>query len=986
MTTRSIRAVVLFSAALGIALSALVAVETSRWIGTVFPGFFVLPNRVVPSVALPDWLPIDASDLFQHQVVAIDGAPMPSAAAIYAAVASHGPGTRITYTLRQPDGTLATAVVPARTFSWGDYAMLFGSYFFTADSFLLIGLLVLWLRPHNPASAGLFAAGVATGLFTITGADIYGPASFFRLHVLAESFVAATFIHLALVFPVDHIRHCRGRALLALYLPFAGLGLVYELVLDSPAAYRAVHLTASALHGVALVTVIALVLYGLLSTRSALVRRRIGVVALGAFTAFLLPAVLMGASGLFGGSIAVNGASLTGFLFPLSVAYAIVKQDLFEIDVVLRRAITYVALAAAVALVGLAALFALRLVLPHREGLLISPVTLAALNLVVLAGAVLLRGRVQSAVDRVLFAKQYDGETALAELSHRLAAVRTVERVVAEVEQVLAETIAPTGVAILERGPEGGWRRVGSEESAAAELTLPAEVTARLEAGQVLSRYEWDDGSGRPTPAFWRRLRADLLLPIHSRDAMLGALVLEPKACARAYGAYDLAFLRAAADQLALGLTTAAAFDRLEADGEIASALVRVQRAIVFSLNTPDIADRLCQITAEVLGCECSHTLLWKPEHEAYVPISGSGDSTEQAEGIRLLRVPREVLGDLIARLEHEDVLVSRADDGGPQALLPAILHYNQIGAVTMALRAGEELIGLHVAGYRAGGKPLGAREARIARGIAQAASMALANARLVEELADANRIKSDFVASMSHELRTPLNHIIGYNDLLLDNTFGALAAEQADVLRRVQKSSRGLLDLIEATLDLSRLDAKQIALDVRDVRVADLIDELADRIERTCEKPALRLGWNVADDAGSLQTDPVKLQMLLKNLVENAIKFTDRGGVTLDVYSRHDGIEFTVTDTGIGIPAESRRVIFEPFRKAHGPAAHEGLGLGLHIVQRLVDALNGTITVDSEVGRGSCFQVWMPRRQPGAIGAPRPLEPAPRTGSVLMH
>lgn len=579
MKTATIRAAVIGSAVLAATLFAVVGLETRHWVGRVFPGFFVLPNRVVPSIALPDWLDIDSARLFQNQIVAVNDVPARSAQDIYAFAAAQAPGTPIRYTVQRGDGAQAIETVTARRFSGADYSMLFGAYFLTGGVFMLIGLLVLWLRPQQPASLGLFSAGAATAVFAITGADLYGPAAFIRLHVIAESVIAASFVHLALVFPVDRIRKHRLRALLALYLPFLGLAAVYELLLDRPDAYRAIHLAASVMHGAALVVVIGLMLFALGSTRAPLVRRRIGVVALGTLTAFLLPAALMGASGLLGGSVPVNGASLTGFLFPICIAYAIVKQDLFEIDIMLRRAITYAALAAIVATACVLVLFGLRLAMPDRVGLITSPIVLVALNFAMLAVAALLRHQVQRAVDRVLFPKRYDGETALAELSHRLAAVHTAAGVTCQVEQVLSDTVAPTLMTMLETVDAGGYAVLGEPSR---PVTIPAPLAARLTAGEALARYEWDDGSGRLLPPIWHELGADLLVPIQSREAMLGVLVLASKASGRPYTAYDLAFVRAASDQLALALTNARAFERLAQDAEISAALLSVQRAIVF--------------------------------------------------------------------------------------------------------------------------------------------------------------------------------------------------------------------------------------------------------------------------------------------------------------------------------------------------------------------------------------------------------------------
>jgi signal transduction histidine kinase len=438
--------------------------------------------------------------------------------------------------------------------------------------------------------------------------------------------------------------------------------------------------------------------------------------------------------------------------------------------------------------------------------------------------------------------------------------------------------------------------------------------------------------------------------------------VLGRKTSARAYSVADLGFMRTATDQVALALTKAVAFEQLKEEAEISAALLRVSREMTSTLDTPVILDRLCQVTADVLGCDCSHTLLWEPDQAAFAPISGFGDTPEQWESIRLLRVPRPVIAELLDRLERDDVAVSVRAPAAPQDSLRTALGYSTAESIALALRRGQELVGILTAGFRLRPAPFTRRSERIARGIAQMASMALANARLIEELEAANRVKSDFVASMSHELRTPLNHIIGYNDLLLESEFGDLNQEQTDVVRRVHKASRELLDLIEATLDLSRIEARRVPLQLCELPVPSLVEELATEAELT-SRPGVHVTWSVEPDLPTLRTDPVKLKMVLKNLIGNAVKFTAQGHVALAAHGHGDGVEFTVTDTGIGIPADAQALIFEPFRKAHDAVNdYGGVGLGLYIARRLLDILGGTVSVESEMGRGSCFHVCMPR------------------------
>ena len=304
-----------------------VTVETRRWVGATFPGFFVLANRVVPSIALPEWTVDADSGLFQQEIVAVDGVSVDTQEAVYARVAGKPAGTPITYTVRATDGQTSAIQVRSRRFSAADYFYLFGAYLLNGTVFMLIGLLAFWLRPRNADSAGLLSLGLTTGLFVVTAADIYGAHWFFRVHVVAESLLAPSFLHLALVFPVDRIRRRRRAILRAVYLPFVALAVVYEVVLGSPSGYTAVHLAATATHAVGAAALIAAVLHGLLRGGSPLVRRTVAIVAMGAVAAFLSPMVCWAASAMLGGQVALNSAALTAFLFPLTLGYAIVQSN-----------------------------------------------------------------------------------------------------------------------------------------------------------------------------------------------------------------------------------------------------------------------------------------------------------------------------------------------------------------------------------------------------------------------------------------------------------------------------------------------------------------------------------------------------------------------------------------------------------------------------------------------------------------------------------
>ncbi len=403
-----------------------------------------------------------------------------------------------------------------------------------------------------------------------------------------------------------------------------------------------------------------------------------------------------------------------------------------------------------------------------------------------------------------------------------------------------------------------------------------------------------------------------------------------------------------------------ASAERLRQEVEVDEALARVGQELIALPDTRRILEALCRLTTEVLACDASHTYLWDAERQEYSAAAGHGDTPEQWEALRLVRYPQRLVREFQERIEAGDVEQFSLDES---PLRPAALlrQFNTSVVLCVPLRRGEKLIGVLSAEHRGRRLAFTPQQVRIARGMAHLASLALETARLVEELGTANRLKSEFVATMSHELRSPLNIIIGYHELLLDGGFGALAESQRDPLRRADRSARELLDLISATLDLSRLEAKRIALDLGEVAAAELVDEVGRELTDAPERPNVEVRWHARPDLPSLRTDRVKLKMVLKNLAANALKFTEHGHVALEVGACDGGVEFSVADTGVGIPPEAQEVIFEPFRQVGVGRGRGGAGLGLSIVKQLLAVLGGTIAIESEVGRGSTFRVWLP-------------------------
>jgi len=237
---------------------------------------------------------------------------------------------------------------------------------------------------------------------------------------------------------------------------------------------------------------------------------------------------------------------------------------------------------------------------------------------------------------------------------------------------------------------------------------------------------------------------------------------------------------------------------------------------------------------------------------------------------------------------------------------------------------------------------------------------------REAKSVADAaNLAKSEFLATMSHELRTPLAVIIGYTDLLIEDTFGTLSTEQKEVMRKVWNHAEELHELISDLLDLSRLEAHHLPLAINPVSLEQLLNELEAETQGLREQSGLTFVWQQAAELPVLHTDSRKLKVVIKNLISNAVKFTEHGKIMIATQARNNGVEISVTDTGIGIPAEAMATIFEPFRQLELSMTrrYKGTGLGLHIVKRMLELLDGLISVESEVGCGSTFRVWIPLR-----------------------
>jgi signal transduction histidine kinase len=238
-------------------------------------------------------------------------------------------------------------------------------------------------------------------------------------------------------------------------------------------------------------------------------------------------------------------------------------------------------------------------------------------------------------------------------------------------------------------------------------------------------------------------------------------------------------------------------------------------------------------------------------------------------------------------------------------------------------------------------------------------------------ELERADSLKNQFLAHMSHELRTPLNSILGFSDLLLSGSAGQLDARQMRYLNHISAGGKQLLNLVNEILDLSKIRAGLMELSIEQVAVDEVVDQCTAQIRPLADFKEIVLGVDV--EAGlKAAADPHRLEQVLLNLLSNAVKFTpERGSVWIRGWPANGHAAISVSDTGIGIPPEEQARVFEEFTQVDqdGIAPRQGTGLGLAVSRRLVDLMEGKLTLESEPGRGSTFTILLPTPPPAARG-----------------
>ena len=534
--------ILLVAGALALAVAVIAGSSAVGWIGSTFPGFLVLENRVVASAGLASWEGTRGGEIFQREVVAADGRPIANARELAAIAAERGAGVPIRYELRR-HGRSIERTIATRRFGGADFALLFGTYLLCGAGLAGTALLIRGLGPRDARSLGSALSLWIVGMWALTALDLYGPYRLFRLHFFFECLLFAGTLHQALVFPTRRpFAERRPWIPSALYGAALALAAAGQIALADPAAYALVHRTAVTAFGLALLAFVAAQVAAFVRPPSFAARQRVKVLALGALAALGPQVAVSLGSAWSGGRAPENTMGWSGVFFPLAVAYAVLRDDLLEVDAILRRSISWALLTGAVAAAYGLAVTGVEAFLPDGG----SRATVALGFAAVSVGLLLpFRDRVQAIVDRVFYRSAYDFRRLVEETSKRLASIADLDVVTIEVVRAVREALQPEWIVFEARAPEA--REV---DAARVSPRAPGISAADLEAARVANAPVEAAGGA-------------LVVPFCLEGRLSAVLVLGRRLSGGFFSGYDRSLLRTLANQGALAVENALALIEL---------------------------------------------------------------------------------------------------------------------------------------------------------------------------------------------------------------------------------------------------------------------------------------------------------------------------------------------------------------------------------------------------------------------------------------
>ncbi len=546
MAARGARDGVLWVGAALWLLATVVGIRSSlEFVDRPFSGLLLLENRVVASAGLAHWPAIAGGEIFQHELVAVDGEPLLEARRLRRHVRGLPVGSPVPMRFRSGEGPVHGRIVETRLFTRTDYVLLFGAFLLCGLSLGGVALTIRWLRGGEARAAGGIAWPLwISGMFATTAMDLYGDYHLFRLHAVFECFLFAATVHAALVFPNPRSILKRRWVLPAVYATSGLLAVANQIGLHDPPVYTLTHRAAVAGFGAGLVAMLVAQVHAWVRPVSFEARQRVKVLAIGTFAALGPPVLLNLGSAASGGQASESAAALTVFLYPLAIGYAVLRQNLLDVDILVRRTFGYAALT--VALAGIYSLTAIAMeslfastdasALGARSGLFAGVSVLLLLPL---------RDRVQSGIDRVFFRSTYDFRRLVEATSSELASVTDLDQIERRIREAVVAALQPEQVGFVIRGAQA--------RSFAPELlrsAVPEDVAREIEAGRLEEVFDLPGGG------------LAVAFAVEGRPVAL--MVLGRRGSGAFYGGEDRRLLHVLANQGAIAFENALALDALQ--------------------------------------------------------------------------------------------------------------------------------------------------------------------------------------------------------------------------------------------------------------------------------------------------------------------------------------------------------------------------------------------------------------------------------------
>jgi signal transduction histidine kinase len=474
--------------------------------------------------------------------------------------------------------------------------------------------------------------------------------------------------------------------------------------------------------------------------------------------------------------------------------------------------------------------------------------------------------------------------------------------------------------------------------------------------------------------------RTILATPLLREGVAIG-LILIRRLEVRPFSEKQIKLLETFADQAVIAIENVRLFKELDertneltrSIGEL-KALGEVSQAVSSTLDLETVLTRIVSHAVQLSGTDGGAIYEYDEQSEEF--LLRATDHMEE-ELINALRANPPRLGDGVvgrAAASREPVMVPNILEERAYAprMRQMLERFGFRASLAVPLLRENRIVGGLVVRRKSAGdfRP---EVIELLKTFATQSVLAIQNARLFREIEDksrqieaANRHKSEFLANMSHELRTPLNAIIGFSEVLGERLFGELNEKQAEYTDDILTSGRHLLSLINEILDLSKVEAGRMELELAAFDLPLAIDNARTFVRERATKHGISLDVSVDERLGDFIGDERKIKQILLNLLSNAVKFTPEGGrIGINARQTDGSVEISVSDTGIGIAAEDQPKIFEEFRQVGADYAHksEGTGLGLTLAKKFVELHGGKIWVESEVGKGSTFTFTLPER-----------------------